>query len=123
MVLPRFTMREDRLKSLGPSLSFATLESQRCLEPSMVFVVQPPLPPGEPLLSVRCLNCQACRWMPRRGPSVACLPSRQRRPHGVRPSILGFHVGEEPVLGGLEVHHSLEIHLKNDARLACTWSP
>lgn len=50
MVLPRFTMREDRLKSLGPSLSFATLESQRCLEPSMVFVVQPPLPPGEPLL-------------------------------------------------------------------------
>lgn len=30
----------------GPTLNYASPEGQRCLEPTLAFVVQPPLPPG-----------------------------------------------------------------------------
>ena len=42
-----FVRKKKRVGSdQGPTLNYASPEGQRCLEPTLAFVVQPPLPPG-----------------------------------------------------------------------------
>lgn len=74
----------------GPTLNYASPEGQRCLEPALAFVVQPPLPPGRSgrwslvggcwLRSGSCgVRRQVWPWMPRQESSVEHRRSRLLR--------------------------------------------
>ena len=75
----------------GPTLNYASPEGQRCLEPTLAFVVQPPLPPGRSGRDVvvgwpRWLRSGSCGvrrqvwpWMPRQESSVEHRRSRLLR--------------------------------------------